>query len=130
MNDAEPSHFRPAGETSHALAFSITSGGQTIPPYISFSRSELSDIFSVYGHKVAQGEWRDYAIDMLRDRAVFSVFRRTSERPLYRIEKNLKLSRKQGAYSVIATTGLILKRGHDLKKVLRVLERRLQLVEA
>ncbi len=130
MNDAEPSEFRPAGGTCQALAQVTIAGGLTHPPYTSFSRAELSDIFSVYGHKVAQGEWRDYAIDMLRDKAVFSVFRRSSERPLYRIEKAPKLSRKQGAYSVVAMTGLILKRGHDLKKVLRVLERRLHLVEA
>ena len=82
-------------------------------------------IFSVYGAKVAEGEWRDYSIDFLKDRAVFSIFRRSSERPLYRIEKNPRLTNRQGAYSVVAMTGLILKRGHDLAKVLRVLDRKL-----
>jgi hypothetical protein len=84
----------------------------------------------MYGRKVAEGEWRDYAIDMHREKAIFSVFRRACEYPLYRIEKNPKLSRRQGAYSVIAPTGLILKRGHDLRNVLRVLERNLRLVRA
>jgi hypothetical protein len=84
----------------------------------------------MYGRKVAEGEWRDYAIDMLREKAVFSVFRRASEYPLYRIEKDPRLSRRQGAYSVIAPTGLIVKRGHDLNKVLRAIDRTLRLVPA
>ena len=97
---------------------------------IAFDREELSQILNVYGRKVASGEWRDYAIDTLREKAVFSVFRRTTEVPLYRIEKAPKLSRRQGVYSVIAATGLILKRGHDLARVLRALDRGLRLVEA
>lgn len=84
----------------------------------------------MYGRKVAEGEWRDYAIDMLREKAVFSVFRRASEYPLYRIEKDPSLARRQGEYSVITPTGLILKRGHDLNKVLRVIDRNLRLVSA
>jgi hypothetical protein len=84
----------------------------------------------MYGRKVAEGEWRDYAIDMLREKAVFSVFRRASEYPLYRIEKDPRLERRQGAYSVIAPTGLIVKRGHDLNKVLRAIDRTLRLVPA
>jgi hypothetical protein len=74
---------------------------------------------------VAAGEWRDYAIDFLRDRAVFSVFRHAAEVPIYRIEKNPKLARRQGAYSVITATGLILRRGHELERVLRVLDEKL-----
>ena len=97
---------------------------------IAFDRRELSQILYIYGRKVASGEWRDYAIDTLREKAVFSVFRRASETPLYRIEKAPKLSRRQGAYSVIAATGLILKRGSDLGRVLRALDRGLRLVEA
>jgi hypothetical protein len=95
---------------------------------IAFDRRELSMILSVYGSKVAQGEWRDYAIDTGRDKAVFSVFRRTCEVPLYRIEKNPWQARKQGLYSVIAQGGMILRRGHDLGQVLRVLMRRPHLV--
>lgn len=97
---------------------------------ISFDRQELSQILNVYGRKVASGEWRDYAIDTLKEKAVFSVFRRSSEMPLYRIEKTPRLARRQGAYSVIAATGLILKRGHDLARVLRALDKGLRLVEA
>lgn len=97
---------------------------------ISFNRQELTQILNVYGRKVASGEWRDYAIDTLREKAVFSVFRRSSEVPLYRIEKAPRLARRQGAYSVIAATGLILRRGHDLGRVLRALDRGLRLVEA
>jgi hypothetical protein len=90
---------------------------------VTFSRRELNRILDLYGRKVAAGEWRDYAIDFLKDRAVFSVFRRTSEVPLYRIEKNPKLERKQGAFSVISATGLILRRGHELERVLRVIDK-------
>jgi hypothetical protein len=97
---------------------------------ISFNRQELTQILNVYGRKVASGEWRDYAIDTLKEKAVFSVFRRSSEIPLYRIEKAPRLARRQGSYSVIAATGLILKRGHDLARVLRELDKGLRLVEA
>jgi hypothetical protein len=89
---------------------------------VTFSRKELRRILDLYGRKVAAGEWRDYAIDFLKDRAVFSVFRRASEVPLYRIEKNPKLSRRQGVYSVISATGLIVRRGHELDRVLRSIE--------
>jgi hypothetical protein len=90
---------------------------------VTFSRRELRRILDLYGRKVAAGEWRDYAIDFLKDRAVFSVFRRASEVPLYRIEKSPKLSRRQGAYSVISATGLIVRRGHELDRVLRAIDR-------
>lgn len=95
---------------------------------VSFDRSELRQILNLYGRKVAEGEWRDYAIDFLKDMAVFSVFRRTSEMPLYRIVKNPALARRQGAYSVTTTGGLILKRGHDLDRVLAVLDKPLKIV--
>jgi hypothetical protein len=94
-----------------------------------FDRHELSAILDLYGRKVAVGAWRDYAIDMFRDKSVFSVYRKASEYALYRIEKDVRLARKQGAYSVIAAGGLIMKRGHDLRRVLSVLEDRLDLVK-
>ena len=90
---------------------------------VTFDRRELDCILAFYGRMVAAGEWRDYAIDFLRDRAVFSVFRHAAEVPIYRIEKNPKLARRQGAYSVIAATGLIMRRGHELDRVLRVLDK-------
>ena len=94
------------------------------PPQIAFHRYELRTIFNLYGRRVAEVEWRDYALDFGRERAVFSIFRRASEMPLYRIVKDPALARKQGVYSVIAQGGLILKRGQDLAQVLRVLVRR------
>lgn len=90
-----------------------------------FDRRELSVILDIYGRMVALGEWRDYGIDYLRDRAVFSIFRRTAEHPLYTIEKRPRDAARQGAYSVVAMDGRILKRGRDLAQVLRVLERKL-----
>ncbi|MEM8579370.1 MAG: DUF2794 domain-containing protein [Pseudomonadota bacterium] len=92
---------------------------------VAFHRTELGVILSLYGRMVAAGEWRDYGISSLRDVAVFSIFRRTAENPLYRIEKRPKLRSKQGIYSVIGMDGQVLRRGHDLKTVLRVLERKL-----
>lgn len=96
-------------------------------PTVYFERPELREILVVYGRKVAAGEWRDYALDFGREKAVFSIFRRASEVPLYRIEKCPKLARRQGAYSVVTATGLILKRGSDLKRVLAVLDKGLRL---
>ncbi|MEM8800764.1 MAG: DUF2794 domain-containing protein [Pseudomonadota bacterium] len=92
------------------------------PAQVTFSRIELSEILKVYGRRVAAGEWRDYAMDFEKERAVFSIFKRTSEMPVYRIEKNPKLQRKQGAFSVIAASGMVLKRGHELAQVLKVFE--------
>jgi hypothetical protein len=103
--------------------------GRNTSTLIAFDRQELSEILGIYGRKVAAGEWRDYAIDLGPEKAVFSVYRRASECPLYRIEKCPKLARRQGAYSVVAATGSILKRGGDLGRVLDVLERRVRLVD-
>ena len=93
-----------------------------------FTRVELSAILAVYGRLMAEGECRDYALDFGRETAVFSIFRRTSEVPLYRIEKTPKLARKQGAFCVITPTGLILRRGHELARVLEVLAKKIRVV--
>ncbi|MFT0859295.1 DUF2794 domain-containing protein [Ancylobacter sp. G4_0304] len=95
---------------------------------VSFDRRELDSILNLYGRMVALGEWRDYAIDFTRERAVFSIFRRAAEVPIYRIEKDPRLARRQGAYTVVSQTGLILKRGHELARVLAVLEKPLRAV--
>ena len=95
------------------------------PEQTAFDRRELNVILGLYGRMVAAGEWRDYGLSHLRDVAVFSVFRRTAENPLYRIEKRPKLRLRQGQYAVIGMDGQILKRGNDLRQVLRVLERKL-----
>jgi hypothetical protein len=99
--------------------------GNAVEPTVAFHRSELGIILSLYGRMVAAGEWRDYGISHLRDVAVFSVFRRTAEHPLYRIEKRPRLRGRQGLYAVVGMDGRILRRGHDLRTVLRVLERKL-----
>ena len=98
---------------------------EKISEKVAFHRLELAPILTLYGRMVAAGEWRDYGISCLREVAVFSIFKRTAENPLYRIEKRPKLRNKQGMYVVIGTQGQVLKRGHDLKSVLGVLERRL-----
>jgi hypothetical protein len=100
---------------------------QSSPPpkgRVFFDRRELDRILSLYGRMVALGEWRDYAIDGLPDAAVFSVFRRTGETPFYRIEKRPALARRQGQWAVVNQTGHVLKRGHELEQVLKVLDRR------
>jgi hypothetical protein len=113
--DIEPSESRTAERAAAA-------------PAITFNRLELNRILNLYGRMVADGEWRDYAIDFLKDRAVFSVFRRASEVPIYRIEKDPRLARKQGMYSVISAGGMILRRGHELDRVLLVIDRKLAVV--
>src|SRR5436190_21004393 len=115
--DASQSHGGESGQQAFAPGSRVT-----------FNRRELDRIFNLYGRKVAAGEWRDYAIDFLRDRAVFSVFRRAAEIPVYRIEKSPKLARRQGAYSVISATGLIVRRGHELDPVLRAIDQSLSVV--
>lgn len=95
------------------------------PEAVTFDRRELMHILGLYGRMVSAGEWRDYAMSFLPEVAVFSVFRRTTEHPLYRIEKRPRLRQRQGIYAVVGMDGRILKRGHDLRSVLRVLERKL-----
>jgi hypothetical protein len=119
LEDADPSENRAAARV--AAASPATNR-------VTFNRFELNRILNLYGRMVADGEWRDYSIDFLRERAVFSVFRRASEVPLYRIEKDPRLARKQGMYSVISATGLILRRGHELDRVLLAIDRKLAVV--
>ena len=121
MSEAEPQ------QSAELLDFlSPAGGGGPQPPrqrpFVGFDRRELNTILNLYGRKVASGEWRDYAIDFLKDRALFSVYRRASERPLYVIEKNPKLRHRQGQYMVTIEDGRVLKRKHELDNVLRVLE--------
>ena len=118
-----------SGEVDPSQPHGGGSPARRVPaPPVTFSRREISRILDLYGRKVAAGEWRDYAIEFLKDRAVFSVFRRSSEFPIYRIEKSPKLERRQGAYSVISATGLIVRRGHELDRVLRAIDVSLALV--
>ena len=122
--DEKPS--RHAGRVDNVVQLNPAKKGKAAE-FVSFDRRELDQILRLYGYKVAAGEWRDYAIDMLKDRAVFSVFKRASETPLFAIEKNPKLARRQGAYCVTNATGQVLKRGHELDNVLRIFEKKLKL---
>ena len=95
-----------------------------------FDRRELNTLTGLYGRMVSAGQWRDYAIDGLAEAAVFSVFERAAEQPLYRIEKRPALARRQGAWAVIGRGGMVLRRGRELAEVLRVFDsRRLRVVE-
>ncbi|MDO8358446.1 MAG: DUF2794 domain-containing protein [Devosia sp.] len=119
MAEAEPA------QRSAELYDLLTPSGPQPPrqkPFVAFDRRELNTILNLYGRKVAAGEWRDYAMDFLKDRALFSVYKHASERPLYVVEKNPKLRNKQGQYMVTIEDGRVLKRGHELDNVLRVLE--------
>ena len=113
---------------SQATAGVIPFPAASRPAAVTFDRRELSELLNLYGRMVAAGEWRDYAIDFLKDHAQFSVYRRSSEVPLYRIVKDPALAKRQGAYSVVAATGLVLKRGSELSRVLRVLDKKLSVV--
>ena len=128
-------HSKSATIASRAIASSSPNFGdaklvqfpalkKTPPTIVAFDRLELDQLLNVYGFKVGDGEWRDYAIDHLKDRAIFSVFRRSSEMPLYRIEKVPKNARRQGAFAVVGAGGTILKRGGELAQVLKVFEKR------
>jgi hypothetical protein len=92
-------------------------------PLVFFERRELDRLLALYGMKVAAGEWRDYAIDGLSEMAAFSVYRRASEAPAYRIEKRPALARRQGQWSIVGHGGQVLKRAHELELVLRFFDR-------
>jgi hypothetical protein len=124
MSETDEASFAVAGREPVIAPF------PQAPASIAFDRHEIRALMGLYGRKVAAGEWRDYAMDFTRERAVFSVFRRSAEYPIYRVEKNPKLARKQGTYSVVSATGQILKRGHELDRVLQVLDKPVRLVIA
>src|SRR5918912_900743 len=123
-----PHDLRPRRSRTERVPGGRSRGSLAHRQQVTFDRRELNHILDLYGRKVAAGEWRDYAIDFLKDRAVFSVFRRASEVPIYRIEKNPRLARRQGAYAVVSATGLIVRRGHELDRVLRALDKSLSIV--
>jgi hypothetical protein len=120
----EPIAFLRAAHRSPARTDTGSGGGFT-QAQVRFDKRELFQILTVYGRMVAAGEWRDYALDFLSDVAIFSVFRRSSEMPLYTVQKNPKLRSRQGQYSVIDAAGHILKRGHELTNVLHVFDKKL-----
>lgn len=124
LDTSVENRVREAGD-AQVLRFPATPS----PKPVAFDRQELAQILNLYGRYVAEGEWRDYAMEFGREAASFAVFRGTSEQPLYRITKSPAQARKQGMYSVVAQGGLILKRGQDLAQVLRVLMKKPQLAQ-
>lgn len=116
LGDTDPSELR--GGEIRGSQLSVAPTGR-----VTFDRRELKRIFGLYVRKVASGEWRDYAIDFHKDRAVFSVFRSSREGPIYRIEKMPRFARRHGAYRVVSATGLIVQVGHELDRVLRALDK-------
>ncbi len=129
VSDTIPIQLARAQRAS-GLATPKQSSGLAQAGRVFFDRQELQVILHLYGRMVQAGEWRDYAIDGLKDQAIFSAFRRASEMPAYCIAKQPKLAGRQGQYAVTGSGGQILKRGRELPQVLRVLERKLlKLVE-
>ena len=128
MQSRPPNDKAVALSLVHASEPAANASSNKIPPIVAFDRKELALILSVYGRKVGQGEWRDYAMDFLRDRAMFSIYARMSERPLFIVEKTPRMRNKQGQYTVTNQQGRILKRGHDIAQVLRVLDPQLAVV--
>jgi len=120
----------PAPSISDRSSGNRPSGGGRHPSQVFFDRFELNRILNIYGRMVAAGKWKDYAIDMMSEEAVFSIFRRASEMPVYRIIKAPMLARRQGAWRIVGMNGQVMKRGHDLKQVLTLFERKfVKLVE-
>lgn len=135
--ETEGSRVFPEGANGSVVSFNArrtapqpapAPASATSPQVVTFDRRELGQILQLYGRKVAAGEWRDYALDFTKKRAVFSIFRRTSEVPLFRIEKDPALRTKQGAYSVVASSGAVLRRGQDLGRVIAVLDKPVRII--
>lgn len=126
LSESDPIRFRPrepGGPSRQAQLATVSAASPRLSsPVVAFNRAELDAILAVYARKVAAGEWRDYALQMDRDKAVFAIYQRASEYPLFRVEKCPRLARRQGAYSVVLRSGVILKRGHDLARVLAACE--------
>ncbi len=123
MSESDPIRFRPRESGHHQRTQAhLGQTSRSASPVVAFNRDELDAILAVYARKVAAGEWRDYALEMGREKAVFAIFQRASEYPLLRVEKCPRLARRQGAYSIVLRSGAVLKRGHDLAHVLTACE--------
>jgi hypothetical protein len=122
VNDAPTAEPKHQLDSDPAIVITIP---RAVHVQVTFDRRELSQILNIYGRMVVAGEWRDYAMDFLRDRAVFSIFRRTSEVPLFTVVKDPARARKQGMYAVINAQGAVLKRGHELAQVLKVFDKKM-----
>ncbi|HRO50151.1 MAG TPA: DUF2794 domain-containing protein [Hyphomicrobium sp.] len=126
MSESDPIRFRPREtggfKRTHGPMGPSAASSARSNTVVTFNRAELDAILTVYARKVAAGEWRDYALQMGREKAVFAIFQRSSEYPLFRVEKCPRLARRQGAYSVVLRSGAVLKRGHDLARVLTACE--------
>ncbi len=107
------------------MSATVTPLRPTLATQVGFERAELTRILDLYGRMVAAGHWKDYAIDMGRDAAVFAAFRRAAERPEFRVEKRPALRNRQGMWALVSESGAVLKRGHELGPVLAPVERRL-----
>lgn len=119
---------RGGGSEEAAIVLALSDVRRERAGPVTFHRLELDRLLSVYGRMVADGVWRDYAIDHLKDRAIFSVYRRTSEVPMFQIVKEPRLARRQGAYYILSASGQVLKRGHELIRVLQFFDARPRLV--
>ena len=115
----------PPGQNGYGSVTNLSALRPSDFQIVSFHRRELTLILNIYGRMLGSGIARDYAIDHMKDRAVFSIFRRTSENPLYRIEKMPKNANRQGAWTVTSMAGGTLKRGRDLAQVLKVFDSKL-----
>ncbi len=124
MADGEDSRIVPLRPVRSAQGQAQSSARSAVPQMVTFHRTELSQILRVYGRMVAAGEWRDYAMDFGKEQAVFSIFRRMGEVPMYRVTKTPKLAKRQGMWAVVSGQGMVLKRGHELDAVLKVFDRK------
>lgn len=127
MDDGGPPPYQ--GDDSSLIALSDARKRRDITP-VAFHRTELDRILRIYSIMVAANEWRDYAIDHMPDRAIFSVYRRTSDVPLYQIIKEPRLAARQGAWRIVAADGQVLKRGHELVRVLAAFDKPLKLIKS
>lgn len=55
--------------------------------WICFERGEMARLLTLYSARVAEGVWRDYAIDPGESLSAFSIFRHASESPIYTVVK-------------------------------------------
>ncbi len=95
--------------------------------YVHFTRQELNLLLQLYSKRVANGEWRDYAIQHDAARARFMVFRNWLEGPAYSIVKLAPASDGNCVFLVATASGPI-RRGRSLGEVLAHIQSRLTLV--
>ena len=87
-----------------------------------FVKKELQAILDLYAKKVSSGDWKDYGLSINKREITFDVYKRASEKPIYRISKNLNPKNRKEKFYILDKNGIIIKRSENLDSLINRVE--------